>query len=197
MGFELSILEHSVVANPATTPLKVAEFFLFLAEQEEEPTYLTPLSLQKLLYYAQGWTIVERSIPLFNESIEAWAYGPVVPSVWKAYQGKKPILRESSGPASLEDDDGEIVRSVWERYKRFSPIALSEMTHSEPPWKAARGLASPGTPSGRPISLQTLREFFGERMKSAQDQLIEQWDEVLDAARENTERLRKDPPLDE
>jgi uncharacterized phage-associated protein len=40
------------------------------------------LKLQKLLYYSQAVHLVlNGKLPLFNEAIEAWDYGPVVPRV--------------------------------------------------------------------------------------------------------------------
>ena len=43
---------------------------------------LSNLKLQKLLYYMQGFHLAFFDEPFFNESIEAWTYGPVVPVVF-------------------------------------------------------------------------------------------------------------------
>jgi uncharacterized phage-associated protein len=45
------------------------------------------MKLQKLLYYSQAWSLVWDDRPLFSSKIEAWANGPVVREVFKAYQG--------------------------------------------------------------------------------------------------------------
>ena len=47
---------------------------------------MTNLRLQKLLYFAQGWHLARFGRPLFDASIEAWPYGPVVPEVYRAYK---------------------------------------------------------------------------------------------------------------
>lgn len=47
------------------------------------------MKLQKLLYYVQGFHIAVFNRPLFNEDIEAWMYGPVVPAVYEYYQERK------------------------------------------------------------------------------------------------------------
>lgn len=54
---------------------------------------LTNLRLQKLLYYEQGYHLAQFGTPLFDEQIEAWMYGPVVPSVYEHYHsnGSKPL----------------------------------------------------------------------------------------------------------
>ena len=44
---------------------------------------ISNLQLQKILYYVQGEYIkVTKGCKLFDEDLEAWAYGPVVPEVY-------------------------------------------------------------------------------------------------------------------
>lgn len=47
---------------------------------------ITNLKLQKLLYYQQGYHLAAFDTPLFDESVEAWIYGPVVPVVYDYFQ---------------------------------------------------------------------------------------------------------------
>lgn len=70
-----------------------AKFFIMLANQRDDD-FITNLKLNKLLYYAQGAYLARTGRPLFNEQIEAWAYGPVVPSIYRKYKvcGKNPIV---------------------------------------------------------------------------------------------------------
>ena len=39
---------------------------------------MTAKKLEKLVYYAQAWHLARHQRPLFPETIEAWAQGPVV-----------------------------------------------------------------------------------------------------------------------
>ena len=39
---------------------------------------MSHMKLQKLMYYAQAWSLVWDEEPLFPERIEAWVNGPVV-----------------------------------------------------------------------------------------------------------------------
>ena len=67
----------------------VAQFFIGLANEQannEQGDMMTNLRLQKLLYFAQGWHLARYGKPLFDDDIEAWQYGPVVPSVYNAYK---------------------------------------------------------------------------------------------------------------
>ena len=126
----------------AYTANEIAAYLLWLAarENEDEPGYLTPMQLQKLLYYVQGWALAETKTPLFGDEIRAWANGPVVEAVYQQYKGfgKRPIVDAPLAPPSLARDAEALVRGVWDRYKAFSAFKLSDMTHEEMPWKKAR-----------------------------------------------------------
>jgi len=58
----------------------VANYFLDLGLRESIP--ITPLKLQKLVYFAHGWYLGFTGEPLLNEGIQAWEYGPVIPSLY-------------------------------------------------------------------------------------------------------------------
>ncbi len=57
------------------------------------------MKLHKLLYYAAGWHLGFTGEPLFDEDIEAWQYGPVVPSIYLAsecvFHGSSHPMRKS------------------------------------------------------------------------------------------------------
>ena len=59
----------------------VANFFIGRFQEAQDP--VTNLKLQKLLYYAQGWYLAFFDEPLFDERIEAWLHGPVVPPIYQ------------------------------------------------------------------------------------------------------------------
>jgi uncharacterized phage-associated protein len=66
------------------TALEVAKWFTKWADFNDAD--MTNMKLQKLLYYAQGQYLAEHEEPLFDEDIEAWSHGPVVPSVYRAFK---------------------------------------------------------------------------------------------------------------
>ena len=143
---------------------EVARYFAHIAVNDEEPDYLTNLRLQKLLYYAQAWSLVMRDKPLFPERIEAWVHGPVVCDVWDAFKAKGtgPITEDTIGEPvfDLTDDEQEFVRSVWDSYNSFSALKLREMIHEEDPWIIARGGCGAAERSNSEITHQALREYF-------------------------------------
>ena len=67
-----------------------AEDVAALLMQHLETT--TTMKLQKLLYYCQGWHLAWEGVPLFEEPIEAWANGPVVPSIYKRHRKRFTLI---------------------------------------------------------------------------------------------------------
>lgn len=123
------------------TASQIAKFLLGLANQNGDT--ITNLKLQKLLYYAQAWYLVNNSNnKLFSDDIEAWLYGPVVPEVYNEYQsfGRSPITIE----VSIQNDFPDICQHVRqflqefsETFFGFSATELVGMTHQELPWNEA------------------------------------------------------------
>ncbi len=135
-----------------TTPQAVANFFLDLAK--DSSTTLTPLRLIKLVCIAHGWCLAILNKPLFQEKIEAWSFGPVVPSLYHEFKDfrKDSITRYAmeysfTGDIEIprlpvdEPDLREMLRGVWATYKGYSASELVTLTHQdETPWSKARAI---------------------------------------------------------
>lgn len=154
----------------ATSAIDVAKYLVLLAASEDEVDCLTPMRAQKLLYYNQGWSLVHRDAPLFRERIEAWAHGPVVPEVFQAMKifGRNAIPTEFGDSKNLAEEERDFVRSVWDVYKPYSALSLSDMTHREPPWKNARGNLPREASSSREITHAAMRGYFSTLASSKQ-----------------------------
>ena len=96
---------------------------------------LTNLKLQKLLYYQQGFHLAKFDSPLFNEDVEAWMYGPVVPVAYDYYQqfGATSLPVEKD-VIVLPDAEESFFYEVYDAFREFSAIGLMNMTHREKPW---------------------------------------------------------------
>jgi len=110
----------------------VANYFLDLAEHDQIP--VGPLKLQKLVYLAHGWYLVFFGKPLIENEIEAWRYGPVVPSLYTAFKrfGASAITEKAVVPGNrptLAEDARQLIEQVWNKYKKFSASQLSTLTH--------------------------------------------------------------------
>ena len=79
-------------------PKAVANYFLDCAKEDGES--LTLLKLVKLVYLAHGWHLGLTGDPLIKENVEAWRYGPVVPSIYHDLKifGNNAITRYASWP---------------------------------------------------------------------------------------------------
>ena len=101
---------------------------------------ITAMKLQKLVYYSQAWHLVWESRPLFADRIEAWPNGPVAPVLYDAHRGEFQVKSGSVGgsPGVLDDGERESIDAVLKFYAGMTAYELSDLTHSEQPWLAAR-----------------------------------------------------------
>ena len=161
------MLEVNVV--PST--LSIAKELVRLSRIGEGADPLTHLRLQKLLYYTQAWSLVTRQSELFEETLEAWRYGPVVTEVREALPknlGSRQVEPETfTGAADLGPDEAEFVEAVWEEYKDFTAYKLRDMTHNETPWVNAWGGKPLDAHGHDEIAVADLEEFFSRQTMSA------------------------------
>ncbi|MGY4397238.1 putative phage-associated protein [Sphingomonas sp. UYAg733] len=162
------------------TPQHIANYFLERAESEGRP--LTPLKLIKLVYIAYGWVLALLGTKLFDEQIEAWKHGPVIPSVYHEFKhfGSSPITGDSvwydleTGACNRPTvDTGDkvfrpILDKVWSAYRRFSGWALREKTHQlGTPWEQVYDSKA----MNKPIPDEAIQPHFQDKIR-----------EILDAA---------------
>lgn len=135
------------------TAQHVANFFLTKAEKEGYG--LTPLKLLKIVYIGYGWVLALTGRKLFDEPIQAWQHGPVVPSLYHEFKefGSGVILSKSvlseieeygltfnitlSNPEIPEDDEDVvfILGRAWDVYKDLGGWELRNKTHeTDTPW---------------------------------------------------------------
>ena len=123
---------------------------------------MTAMKLQKLVYYAQAWSLVWDDEPLFKERIEAWANGPVVPSLYAEHRGQFKVLSwEKGDPARLTPTQRESVDAVLGYYGDKPSQWLSDLTHREAPWLDARRGLGPGERGSQEISHASMAEYYG------------------------------------
>ena len=114
----------------------VANYFLLKASKDEE--LITNLKLQKLIYYAQGLYIAMNNKPLFRESIEAWTYGPVIPSLYHKYKihGNQGIPADDKfDPLKIVVEKRKFLDEIYQAFGQFSAFRLAQISHSDRCWK--------------------------------------------------------------
>lgn len=118
---------------------------------------MSNMKLQKMLYYQQGFHLAYFNTPLFDEDIEAWMYGPVVPSVYSFYEsnGRNGIMPNLDDEFKLENEEElNLFNQVFDIYGKYSAYGLMEMTHNETPW-----IETP-TGKGSVIKKELMTDFF-------------------------------------
>lgn len=141
----------------AYSVLDIANKLLLKASCENGGELMSNMKLQKMLYYQQGYHLAVFDTPLFNDSIEAWIYGPVVPYVYNYFKryGAGGIIPEENTSIELTDNEERLFDDVCNAYINFSAIGLMEKTHKEEPW-ASTYVAG----ENKVISLEKLKSFF-------------------------------------
>lgn len=144
------------------SPKDIANYFLMRTAEDGE--LITPLKMQKLIYYAYVWYLIKKGRKLFHESIEAWANGPVVPSLYHElkHYGSTPInAEEYTGMKTQTQADvftqqftPELIAclcEVYDKYQTKTAFELVVATHGEKPWIEARKGLAPHDISSSPI----------------------------------------------
>lgn len=139
-----------------------------LAKANEDGGLISPLKMQKLVYYAYVWNLVENKDRLFAESPQAWPRGPVFPSLYKGLKkyGSSPIPDEYIG--DIEDvvlrlgEKTKIIDKVYEKYEVLTPFELVMLTHEEKPWKDKRKGMGSFAPSATAIDDKSIMEYYSK-----------------------------------
>jgi len=118
-------------------PLDVANFFLS-AMDDDAGDLISNLKIQKLVYYAQGVHLAMFDTVLFDEDIEAWEHGPVVPSLYQEFKifGRKAIEPNFTdfNIDIFSSEQKKMLQDVYNTFGQFSAWVLRNMTHDERPW---------------------------------------------------------------
>ena len=158
----------------------VANRFLRLAWNDGKE--ITPLKMQKLVYFAHGWHLALVDRPLLSETIQAWQFGPVISSLYQAFKhfGAKPIQAEAMVvtqygylPAELEREAqsaeeaevaGAVIGRVWDQYGKLTASQLTTMTHSQDsPWSQVPRKEVPERPIPDPLIAEYFKAQAGEQ----------------------------------
>jgi uncharacterized phage-associated protein len=84
--------------------------------------------------------LAARDAPMFQEPIEAWLHGPVVPTLYREYRAHGSNAIPAAGDIELgiyDDADRMILDDVYDFYGQYSAWRLRQMTHLESPWRDA------------------------------------------------------------
>lgn len=138
----------------------VANYFLSKIE-------MTNKKLQKMLYYAYSWYIVNNNVNddvknvLFNEQPEAWIHGPVFPTMYNKYKDYgRNIIDKYTNPVNISSKLKEFLDKIIEVFGKYNGDQLELMTHNELPWQNARSDIKDTLPSNNKIKLKDIYNYY-------------------------------------
>lgn len=124
---------------------------MILSWADELGVPVTPLKLQKMLFFIHADYLCRFGDPLINEEFEAWNYGPVIPSVYAQFKefSREPITKRavSFNPITRSSSvqvaemapvlEGQI-RAIFDIYIGVDAGLLSGISHRPGgPWSCA------------------------------------------------------------
>lgn len=141
--------------------------------KEAQCSDLTPLKVQKLLFFCHAALLLRSNIPLIRDEFEAWSYGPVIPSIYHALkqfgsglvtsycQEFDPFTGTVSIPrATLNIQIHGAVRDTFDIYVMVTGGQLSSLSHArDGPWEQALKAFNAGKNINRKISNTLIRDF--------------------------------------
>jgi len=146
----------------------IAGYFIERSNKEERP--LSVLQLIKLVYISHGWNLALNDAPLISDRIEAWRYGPVIPSLYNFFMGKG-LKKDDLVCFSVEEvrciklEHLELLNKVYVKYEQIAGEQLSDIMHEkDTPWYAVwdneRG-------RDKPIENEATKAYYSKQMNQA------------------------------
>lgn len=152
------------IENLFSVSEKMLRVIAYLFEKLEE---VTPLMLQKLLYFIQGVYSALYGKPIFEEDCRAWVHGPVYPEVYELFRDFKynPIddarfaLLEGTADA-LTEEEKKTIDLVVNTFGMYGGKVLERITHNENPWLEARKGYGDSIPSSEFLSKDCIKRYY-------------------------------------
>jgi uncharacterized phage-associated protein len=151
---------EELLAQPAadTSKLSIAADYLISRCGD-----ITPLAIQKALYYVQGFYYAFYQDFLFSQDCEAWAHGPVFRDSYLQHQNYRfdPLAAPAAFDVSLlTAKEKAVLDNVIDHICCYSGMVLEHITCAEMPWITARGDLPLTAPSDQIIPQEAIGAYF-------------------------------------
>ena len=120
------------IGGGMTDALEIADYLITYSKVRGQS--LSNEKLNRLLYYAQAWYLAIYAEELFTDVIEAWGSGPVIPSVYKAFEE----VHRTKSAKVLSGKIRAHLDAVMVRYYSLTDDQLATLVRHEAPWIVAR-----------------------------------------------------------
>lgn len=177
-------LEDTKSETSIYTEIELAAEYIIAIGKE-----ITPLALQKILYYAQGFYKAFFGKFLFEDDCQAWVHGPVYVNIYEKYKEFKSANIIIDIDYDIEDiivdEKREILNAVVKYFGYYNGKALEKMSHYETPWINARKGLLPSENSNNIINKEDIKEYF-EKVINKYDML-----NILDIKKYSDDQFRR------
>ena len=165
LAYNKAMISISEENNDSVSNSKIEEVTQYILCKNEE---ITPLSLQKQLYFIQGIYLSVYKQILFNVNCEAWLHGPVYPEIYHKYkrygynpiEDKENLICEKDLESKLSFNEKKVIDLVTQTFGRYSGKVLETITHKEEPWKIARRGINTIDYTNEIITIESIEEYF-------------------------------------
>jgi uncharacterized phage-associated protein len=164
------------MSNQAYSAIAIANAFIDRANMEDEG--ISPMKIQKLIYFAHAWMLALSGRALISDPVKAWKFGPVIDSVYHEFKnfGNRSITNHGtlyhgssySVPEVDETDHDTIalVEKIWAVYGKFGATQLSDMTHEiDSPWYATIDDHKEGQVTNYILSNEVIGQCMSKQLK--------------------------------
>ncbi len=146
---------------------KIYNIGLYLIESLGD---ITNLSLQKILYFLNGFSPLLLGHNLFSDTAQAWPHGPVYAKMYDAFSyyvrdniNISEVLKDRE--FDLTNEEKEYIDEVSKYFSCYGGSKLRNMSHQTEPWINARLGLEENEPSNRIIDEKDITGYFKEMVK--------------------------------
>ncbi len=153
----------------------------FIRRGMENGYPLTPLHVQKLVFFAHARMLVMHNEGLVEPEFRAWQHGPVFPDLYDELQpyGAAPVAQHIPVAEVVPIKDYGAIDWTYRTYGHVHPLVLSELTHHpDGPWAQAKKKSRASRPA---ISDELIRKCY--------------YDVWMANHRADMERINRDPRI--
>lgn len=148
---------------------------------------VTPLALEKLLFFCNGVNYAVNGKQLILDESQAWAHGPVYPSVYNKYKKYKykpiddGILSDHGWMVSkLSEEELKVIDMVIRTFGLYSPKTLEKISHSQRPWREKRVGYKENEAGQEVIDEKSIKAYYVEKDLCTEEKIM---DYILDCMR--------------
>ena len=167
----------------------IANCFLEIADKHGGT--ISPMNIQRLVYFAHGWHLALTAEPLIDEQIEATCYGLVISSLCRELKeyGNGPIMYSIGVDIHRKEDVSSfsfpmvpqedtythaLLNRIWKIYGKFTAIQSCNLANKEgSPWdetvKEYGGRNN--VPQGTDINRNKIEKFFKNKLTEGEQRM--------------------------